>query len=423
MSTNQKRNSPNIAVAQLGARMHYAVPRILHEAGMLHRLYTDICAVKGWPKWLRWMPDRYLAGGLKRLADRNPTGVPASKISTYETFGTRYALRRMKDKSVAEAARTNIWAGRQFAEYIIQSGVEGSNGVYTFNVHGLEVLRAASDADLLGIVEQTIAPKSVEEKLLAEEHERFPEWEEADDVDPYTEGIMEREHAEWEAASVILCGSEFVQDSIGECGGPTNKCDVVPYGVDVSSFSTRDDSLRSIGSSPIRVLTVGKVGLRKGSPYVLEAAELLVQRANFRIVGGVAVSDYAAEELDKTVDLEGHVPRSEVSRHYEWADVFLLPSLCEGSATVTYEAMAHGLPVICTPNTGSIVRDGQDGFIVPIRDPEAICERIMRLAEDENLYREMSKSARRRAVTAGSVEAYGKRLVDAIRSGDVLHAS
>jgi glycosyltransferase involved in cell wall biosynthesis len=85
--------------------------------------------------------------------------------------------------------------------------------------------------------------------------------------------------------------------------------------------------------------------------------------------------------------------------------------------------MANGLPVICTRNTGSIVRDGQDGFIVPIRDAEAIAERIMCLAEDENLYQEMSRSAKERAVTAGSVEAYGKRLVDAIRSADLLHAN
>jgi len=54
----------------------------------------------------------------------------------------------------------------------------------------------------------------------------------------------------------------------------------------------------------------------------------------------------------------------------------VLPSICEGSATVTYEALASGVPVICTPKTGSMVRHGVDGNIVPIRNPEAIAQSI-----------------------------------------------
>jgi glycosyltransferase involved in cell wall biosynthesis len=403
--------------------MHYAVPRIFHDAGMLHRLHTDICAVKGWPKLLRWVPDQYLAGGVKRLADRHPIGVPTSKIATYEAFGLRYALRRMRGVSAADAARTAIWAGRRFAENVIHSGLDGASGVYTFNVHGLELLRAARGAGLLSIVEQTIAPQEVERKLIAEEHERFPDWEQAPEKNPYAEQIIERERAEWEEASVVLCGSEFVRNSIDECGGPVEKCKVVPYGVDTSSFSTTAVNVGGISSRPIRVLTVGSVELRKGSPYVLKAAELLGRKAKVRVVGGISVSDYAVKQLNKAVDLRGHVPRSEVSSHYEWADVFVLPSLCEGSATVTYEATAHGLPVICTPNTGSIVRDGQDGFIVPIRDAEAIAEKILQLADNKDLYEQMSISARNRAVTSGGVKAYGHRLVGALDSASASHTN
>jgi glycosyltransferase involved in cell wall biosynthesis len=76
------------------------------------------------------------------------------------------------------------------------------------------------------------------------------------------------------------------------------------------------------------------------------------------------------------------VTRQEVRRHYQWADVFVFPSLCEGSAMVTYEALAAGLPVITTPNAGSVVRDGVDGFIVPIRDAEAIAAKLDLLARD-----------------------------------------
>ena len=65
------------------------------------------------------------------------------------------------------------------------------------------------------------------------------------------------------------------------------------------------------------------------------------------------------------MELAGPVPRSVVAEHYAWADVFLLPSVCEGSATATYEAIASGIPVICTPNAGSVIEDGRQGFRSP----------------------------------------------------------
>ena len=104
-----------------------------------------------------------------------------------------------------------------------------------------------------------------------------------------------------------------------------------------------------------------------------------------------------------------------MAEHFQWADVFLLPSLCEGSATVTYEALGHGLPVICTPNTGSVVRDGMEGFIVPVRDAAAIAERIERLAIDVELRTQMAANAKARAAEF-TVAEYGRRLLSVLPS-------
>lgn len=60
----------NFIVAQIGARMHYAVPRILHEAGMLAHLYTDNCASKGWPRLLHDVPAPWRPAALRRLLSR-----------------------------------------------------------------------------------------------------------------------------------------------------------------------------------------------------------------------------------------------------------------------------------------------------------------------------------------------------------------
>jgi glycosyltransferase involved in cell wall biosynthesis len=93
--------------------------------------------------------------------------------------------------------------------------------------------------------------------------------------------------------------------------------------------------------------------------------------------------------------LPHHEILAEMRRH----DVFVFPSLFEGLALVQGEAISQGLPVITTPNSGGtdILRDGVDGFIVPIRDPEAITSRLLQLYQDRALLQQMSDSARERA--------------------------
>jgi glycosyltransferase involved in cell wall biosynthesis len=81
---------------------------------------------------------------------------------------------------------------------------------------------------------------------------------------------------------------------------------------------------------------------------------------------------------------------------FQSADVFAFPTIEEGSALVTYEALACGLPVITTPNAGSIVRDGEDGFLIPIRDVGYLVEKLKLLRQDHQLRKIMSHSARQR---------------------------
>ena len=137
------------------------------------------------------------------------------------------------------------------------------------------------------------------------------------------------------------------------------------------------------------------------------------------MVGAVQVLPEAERRLREHVQLTGAIPRADVAAQYDWADVFLLPSLCEGSATSTYEAMFQGLPVICTPQTGSVVRDGGDGFIVPARDADAIAEKLELLAAKPGLLAELSENARQYAANF-TLEKYGERLIAAFRERQVI---
>jgi glycosyltransferase involved in cell wall biosynthesis len=107
------------------------------------------------------------------------------------------------------------------------------------------------------------------------------------------------------------------------------------------------------------------------------------------------------------------VPRSQVQQEFRRADVFVLPTLADSFGLVHFQAMACGVPVITTPHCGSVVRDGIDGFLVPIRDAEALADRMQQLLEDRYLRRRMGMAARERAGEFTWAR-YGERLLAAL---------
>lgn len=221
-------SKPRVIVAQLGARRHYAIPRMLHEAGMLEHFYTDICTVKGWPRLLKAVPTTLQPAGLKRLLGRVPKGVAPEKITAFTSFGWEFYRRQTKAKTLSDFINVLLWAGNEFCNLILKQGFGQATGVYTFNGAGLELLQAAKAQGLRTIMEQTIAPFFIEEQLLREEQQAFPDWELPLLDDLFSGQHSKREQAEWQFADLILCGSEFVREGIAACGGPLARCAVVP---------------------------------------------------------------------------------------------------------------------------------------------------------------------------------------------------
>lgn len=395
-------------VAQLGARMHYAVPELLADKGRLAHFYTDIHGGGRFGRLLNLVPQQLQPASLRRLAVRSPE-VAEDRISSFDLFGLAYAWRRNRVRTADEDVALSLRAGRSFCERIVARGFGDATAIYAFNSAALELAQSARRRGLRVVLEQTIAPRRLGAEILRCEARKFPGWDSLLASDHLEQAFSEREAAEWENADLILCGSPYVRDGIAACGGPADRCVVVPYGT--ASSSARPE-LRRPHDGPIRILTIGQVGLRKGSPYVIEAAKMLGPCAEFRLVGPLAAPPRTVAELARNVTLTGPTRRSEVAAHYAWADVFLLPSLHEGSATVIYEALAAGLPVICTHNAGSLVSDGVDGLIVPPRDSEAIVAAVRRL-QNVDLRARMARQARETS-KAGSLEAYGARLLCAL---------
>lgn len=208
--------------------------------------------------------------------------------------------------------------------------------------------------------------------------------------------LSQRECAEIALADYVFSPSDFVSSGVIAMGFPAERIIRIPYGVETERFTPRqqrkDDSFN--------ILFVGHLSLRKGFQYLLEAFQGLdLPNAKLTLVG-TPVDPESRKTLKSyagNFTWMPHVSYDELHHCYQNSDVFVFPSLAEGSALVTYEALACGLPSIVTENAGSVVRDGIEGYVVPIRDSTAIRAAIRLLYEDKDLAGRMSIAARARA--------------------------
>ena len=395
----------------MGGRRAYQVPAAFHGVGRLARLFTDAVGVGPAARAARLIPPSVRPKLARRFLDRAPVGVPPSRIRSAPLLGLRYAARLRMARTATDRTRIMCEVAVQFDRWVAGSHWGGAGAVYLFDGLGPRIVRRATADGVFAVAEQTIAPGEVQTALQREESAAFPGWEAGDDLpDDLVAECLAVQHQTWAGAGLIVCGSRFVADGIAQVGGPAERVVVVPYGCDLRRAAFD----RPAHGGPLRVLTLGTVGLRKGTPYLLAAARRLGGAAQFRVVGSAgALSPAARRDLASAVEVVGAVPPGEIERHLAWADVFLLPTVCEGSAVSVFEALAAGLPVVTTPNAGSVVRDGVEGFVVPIRDVGAIAERITRLAAEPELRYHMGRAGRT-AASEYTVNAYANKLVRTI---------
>jgi alpha-maltose-1-phosphate synthase len=197
------------------------------------------------------------------------------------------------------------------------------------------------------------------------------------------------------SADLVITSSEYVRASLVDIGVDESRIVVIPYGVDLDRFTPaaepRDDST-------VHALYVGHMSYKKGIQFILDAfRRLSLDGLRLMMVGRMAVDDAWTREFGERLEYFPPRPNSELPALYRSADMYLQMSLHESSALTVFEALASGLPVVTTPNSGSVVRDGVDGFVVPARDVAALAERITELYGNAERRRTMGRNARRRA--------------------------
>ncbi|HTV48101.1 MAG TPA: glycosyltransferase family 4 protein [Phycisphaerae bacterium] len=268
----------------------------------------------------------------------------------------------------------------------------GPYALYAYSYGALELLEYAKEAGYFSVLNQ-IDLSMVELEIVAQERLKWPGWETP--LEHICKTNFERlktEHsrAEWSKANLIVVNSEWSKQALVGDSVPAEKIVVVPLAYEPEPGVTAH--VCENVDRPLNILWIGQVNLRKGIPYLIEAAKLLPS-VRFTVAGPVFVNENMLKTAPKNTQFIGRVNRAQAHKLYSDADVFVLPTISDGFALTQLEAMAHGLPVIATLRCGKVVTDGVDGLIIPFGDSAMLAGAIAKLDQDRKLISELSRNA------------------------------
>jgi glycosyltransferase involved in cell wall biosynthesis len=215
-------------------------------------------------------------------------------------------------------------------------------------------------------------------QIVNEEHRRWK-----CSYPPFTPYWYKRARAMLEDVDYVLSPSSYVTKSFLERGFKPEQILRNVYPVDLSVF--QPPTTPRPKDRPLTVINTGALCLRKGTPYVLEAFRIVrrtVPNARLLLTDAIRedVKPILARYLDLPIEWAPGLPHAALADRLRSADIFVLLSLEEGLVRSALEAMACGLEVVLTPNTGAndFIVAGKNGEVVPIRDAAAAAEAILK---------------------------------------------
>jgi glycosyltransferase involved in cell wall biosynthesis len=288
----------------------------------------------------------------------------------------------------------------------------GADAVYAYEGGALRTFRQAKHLGLTAMYELPSSHWYWERNLFLEEAERNPEFAELLPALGDSARHMQEKDEELSLADAVFVPSQHVRDTLAGVVSE-NKIKVLSYG---APPVRRKKNSSYDSNQPLKALFVGSLTQRKGISYLLEAVASLKGRVELTLIGRRFKANPRVDEACNRWRWFEALQHTAVLELMQEADVLVLPSLSEGCALVVLEALACGLPVIVTPNTGSheFVHDGREGFVVPICRADAIAERLNTLCHNRELLAAMSDNAHATAAEK-SWKNYRDNWVDAVR--------
>ncbi|GAC1426329.1 MAG: hypothetical protein NVSMB7_02790 [Chitinophagaceae bacterium] len=405
-----------------GNRNVRAVITAMASAGCLHEFDTTLAAN---PRavWLKVLPAAIRQEWLRRSFPAPPDQVcthPCREIlrMVLPRIGLGRYLRHETGWASIDAVYRNF---DKAVAYRLLKRAKNKNisAVYAYEDGALATFKQAKELGLTCIYDLPIAYWETARKLLLEEAIRLPEW-----APTLKGGIidspekLERKTLELELADIVIGPGSFVKGSLPAWANE-KKIVMVPFGSPGQQYNTKEgNELPENNKRPLRVLFAGSMSQRTGLGDLFEAIRLLNSRYIELVVMGSpeAPMEFYRKECPGFIYEAGR-PNEQVLALMRTCDIFCLPSIVEGRALVMQEAMSQGLPLIITHNTGGedlIRKDCSTGFMVPIRSPEMIAEKLSWMLDHRGEIKEMGRKAKQHAAKY-TWKKYGDTIISAIR--------
>jgi glycosyltransferase involved in cell wall biosynthesis len=391
-----------------------AVLQALDQAGLLARFVTTL----GWSETAY----PFLAAKIHGKLRRN-YAIPANKIDIHllrESVRLLAGPLGMKKLTAHESGWASVdqvcqSLDREAARRLRHDSYGPAiRTVYAYEDCAEQLFVTARDLGLKRVYDLPIAYWETTQQLLREEAQRYPNWEPTLGATRDSEEKLSRKTRELELAELVICPSTFVLESLPAHARATKQCLVAPFGSPIVDLKEDDKN----ESGRLRVLFAGALTQRKGLADLFEAMKMVHSTEIELVVMGSRLRPLSWYR-DQFAGFVYEPPRPHAGflRLMQSCDVFVLPSIVEGRALVQQEAAACGLPLIATRNAGGddLIIEGQTGFLVPIRSPASIAEKITWFAANRSRISGMGIAAQERA-REFTWRAYGERIVAAIRA-------
>ena len=411
-----------IIVAHPGKQHSYKLASALKKAGLLQYYVTEVYDKKGdwWYKIFKCFLNR---NNKKRVNAHTNLDLDDSQVVQYCHFGgllQSFALRINKSKRLYRLLY-DFYTPR-FGKHVARLAIEsGADMVICYDASSYKCFEYLQNKapDIIRVMDVSIIARPFMKKIYEEDINKSGDVSlRQENYHLWQKGKVEIFQKEIDLTQYFVVASDFVKKSLLFSGVREEKILKIPYGANVNSdakkvFNTNADA-------PLHLLFVGQVIARKGVRMLLEVfSELDTDKYQLTMVGAYNPHSSYIIHYKKRANVKfiGFVTHDRMRRIYESADIFILPSIAEGMALVGIEAMACGLPVICTYNTGlsDVVENGKNGFLLPYGDKNELQSKIKWCADHRETIFMMGENARQTAKEY-TWERYERNVVNKINS-------
>ncbi|MBW4643772.1 MAG: glycosyltransferase family 4 protein [Goleter apudmare HA4340-LM2] len=372
----------------------------LGEAGLLKEVITTVAhnPAESFNRYLKLLPvslSKTISNELGRRTWIPPNNLPIQTHPWREAIRISLLKSGLNRHLGLNSQSLIDWVYAGLDRHVAQHHLQGLAAVYAYEDGAATTFEVAKQKGILCLYDLPILFYRMAREIQQQEAQLFPELSSSLQAVREPDWKLRRKQQEIALADHIFVASSITQQSLLREGVSSDKITVIPYGAPIDYFQPQPKLDKTF-----RALFVGRVGPRKGVHYLIKAwQELRLPQAELMLVGVNEFPQSWLAQLPESVRYIPSVPHGTLNEYYSNANVFVFPSLVEGFGLVLLEAMACGIPVITTPNTAGpdIITDGVEGFIVPIRDVEALKEKLEWCDRHPVELAQMGRAARRQA--------------------------